>query len=223
MNLVIIFILAILFCSCSSNLNKEFIPKEFTYPSEKVEHGKLFVYQNEATHDTGITDIRVIESDGTTYETLTIRAGNQGFDSLVRFDGQTLHYSYPSNDGKWIKGEDLENKIVPGKGRLGTWILKRRFRLSSSVITESSEENFLKDTLIYWNGVQIPCLVTKAVATSQFRSNVDTLGGIKKLTRIYYHGKGIGLVRQIVITTDEVGQPTTSKWNLIEIKDVVAQ
>lgn len=200
---------------------KNFIPDEYEYPVSNLRTGKTFIYKN--LSDTSISmlhDSKIINEQGSSY--LIERSYNQTstLDSeKYTVDKELIEFYLfgPPPAGK-LKGSIIQDEIVDDGTRLGKGLFKVKFKGYDFTITITTENYFLKDTIINWNDQNLECLKTKRKELFEFdNKRHPSASSSSKSFGEGYFAKGIGLIRYHRVT--EKGSAT---MGLSEIKDLNA-
>lgn len=207
---------------CSNKVDTSFIPKEFDYSDDKIGSGKTFVYKNALTGQESFKDIKIIHQKDKSYRTVKSYDSHSVSDSAIISNGQTieLHNFFMSADDKIIKGEKLQDTIISGNEKLGTHFTKWIYQTPQLLYTTSSEEKFIKDTSISWQGHQLACLVTQARGNVSLQQINDASANHQTviISRLYF-AEGIGLIKYSIEFTDRNGKYNNNSWDLITIKE----
>lgn len=223
MKLIAFLFLSFIINACSNKVDTKFIPKEFDFSDDKIGYGKTFIYKNFNTNQETFKDLKIINKNGKSYRTVKSYDSRSVSDSAIIYNGHTieLHNFFMSGDGKITKGEKLQDTVVSGNGKLGAHLTKWTYRTSQLIYTTSSEEKFIKDTSISWQGNQLKCIVTQANGNISLQTinDVSANNQTAVVSRLYF-AEGIGLIKFSIVFTNHNGKYSNNNWELITIKEV---
>jgi len=216
------FFLLLFINKCSDNSNY-FIPNDFQYPENKIEMGKTFVYQNNATQELTFIDLKILDINGQHFQTLKSYDSNSVSDSLKLLNGRTFEIFnfFMNKGGNPVKAENLKDTILNNGKKLGIRLTERKYETEQLQYVTTSQEQFLKDTTVVWENSKLPCLVTQTNAKIKIKVNADT--SINHLTEVaseFYYAKGIGVIKYTVQFTDHNGKENYGVWELKSIKNI---
>lgn len=211
------FLLFLFTIRCSpAQKHKSFIPVEYHYPFNKIGKGKTKVYQNTESAGQLFSNVKTKKISGKSYLFTTQYVSGSKIDSSV-FVNDNLVDNYTFADGKIIKNE-VEEDVIIGNGRkLGQHKVNIIYNTASSIVSSEIEEEYLKDTSLYWQGTPADCLVIKATVSQVSPGNNNFLSGQKHKTNLTsYYAKGLGLIR-----FQRNDGFNVSMWYLKEIRDII--
>lgn len=212
------------FISCGSKSEKTgFLPKDNYFPIDQIGNGKTFIYNKVgATNQTSFKDLKLITGSGGQFLLSKQYTSDVKFDSSkTSIDSrliETFTFMSPDNsDNKHlpIKGEIKEDKVIDNGTKFGQRVSKIIYTGNENVVTIKTEEEYLKDTVITWQGKQLECIVIHMKSTVEFSSKSNPLA---KQEMAYngdsYFVKGLGMIRYTSQTKKDF-----SIWQLVDIKD----
>jgi len=230
-----------LLANISNQRSSYFIPKEFEFPDDSIGNGKTFFYKNEAylNEDDWNTEnastmyvenmytfknLQLINIDGEKYR--QVKEYDHSLtsitDSIIILDGKALAVFnfFMSGDGKAIAGEKIQDTVIEDENKLGKHLVKRIYHGEKLTHIVSSEEKFLKDTIITWKKNKLPCLVTRTTGLVKVQTNADTSFNYTfKVFSNTYYAKGIGEIKYSIDFIDHTGKDNYAMWDLISIYD----
>ncbi len=218
---IVVILCSSLMISCNQIKKKtRFYPEEYIYPDSSLGNGKTFVYKDvEDTTNLNFKDIKIINEDGKAYVIIKRYNQTSTLDSEKYNIDKELIESYIFVGGPLenkLKGAILQNEIVDDGSRLGKRIYNAEYKAYDDVITIKTEEYFIKDTVINWNGQNLGCI--KIRSTTWFRlnnKNNPSVNTDNQRTSEVYFAKGIGLIRS------QGGLKNGSRiMELVKIKDM---
>lgn len=205
--------------------NKEvtaFFPKDYKLADDQIGSGKTLIYQNANTSEKTYTDLQLVTKEGKSYRCERRYNNIVTTDSIVSVNGKLLEvYEFfsPTNTGG-IKGEIiLDTVIVKDK------IAKRQenilFKIGQMRYELKYEEERIKDTTFMWQGKPVETILIKAIAYAAFkRIGDETVRQSWYIVSNAYHGKGVGMILNIVETKDQAGRRSHDEWMLTDIKEI---
>ena len=212
------------FISCNSAKEKTvFFPKDYLFPIDQIGSGKTFVYSNvEAMNQTSYKDLKLITESGVKIILSKQYSNEEKFDSSkTSVDNKLIEtFTFMSPDNSKIghhpiKGEIIEERVFESRLKFGERISTISYSGKENVVTIKSEEKYLKDTILTWQGSQLSCIVIRRKSTIGFYSKIIPIAKQElKYNGDSYYAKGIGLIRYTTQT-----KKNFSTWELIEIKD----
>lgn len=214
---LLFFILFILAISCSpAQKHKSFIPEEYHYPLNNIGKGKIKVFQNLETAQQVFSNVEFKEVSGKSYLFATQYVLGRKIDSSVSVNDELVE-NYGFDNGRVIKRDVKEDVIIDIGKKYDHHKVIITYNTAISTFSSTREEEYLKDTLFQWQGTPVSCLVIKAVVSDVNESKDNSLLRQEHKTNfIFYHAKGVGLVR---FTRNEGNNVST--WDLKEIKDLM--
>ncbi|MEX6691104.1 hypothetical protein QTN47_26580 [Danxiaibacter flavus] len=205
--------------------NKEvtaFFPKDYKLADEQIGNGKTLVYQNTSTAEKTYTDLQLVTKEGKNYRCERRYNNIVTTDSIVTVDGKLLEvfeFFTPGNAGG-IKGEIILDTVVI-KDKTARRQENILFKIGQMRYELKYEEEKLKDTTFMWQGRQVETILIKAVAYAAFkRIGDETVRQSWHIVSNAYHGKGIGMMLNIVETKDQAGRRSYDEWMLTDIKEI---
>lgn len=219
---LLIILLALI--SCESTKKKTgFLPKEYSYPIEQIGNGKTLVYRKVgATNQTSFKDLQLITEPGGQFLLSKQYSADAKFDSSKTTIDNKLIETFTfllsdTTDNKQlpIKGEIKEDKVIDNGTKFGQSVYKIVYTGNENVVTISSVEEYLKDTILTWQDEQLDCIVTSMKSKIEFSNTTNPFAKQEiEYKGDSYFAKGIGLIRYTSQTKNDF-----SIWELIESKD----
>lgn len=197
MHIIKFFIFICLFESCHSQRDDEtFIPKEYQYPEDSILNGKTFVYQKSGTSEKNYTDFKLKIIDNKKWLISVQYSADKTEDSVLTLNDKTKEiYSFSFNDGKPLNGLVAQDTVINDGTKLGKRIKRTVFKTDDYTSDNTSQLEYLKDTIFTWKSRKIDCIVMKAVSTTQLINNSDSSRQALSSFHNLYFGKNIGLVK----------------------------
>lgn len=207
------------------NENGYFIPKEFEYPSSKIDSGKTFIYQNSLTKQHSLTDLKLMNVAGKIFRTIkNYDSTGATSDSSKIYDGKAIevYNFFMANDGTRTKADIIQDTILNDGHKLGIHLTKSIYRTKHTTNEIASIGQYLKDTTITWKNTLVPVLVITNNSVIELRTNTN---GIKmthtiKVFSNQYFGQGIGLIKYSVYFKDHTGKDNYNVWDLKSIENL---
>jgi hypothetical protein len=212
------------FISCGSPKERtDFLPKEYRFPTKKIGSGKTFVFSKVgAENETSLKDLQLITESGKQFFLSKQYSDEAKFDSSKSSDIkliETFTFMSPDNSNSThlpIKGEIKEDKIIDNGTKFGQSVSKIVYTGNENIVTINSQEEYLKDTVLTWQGKQMNCIVTRMKSTIEFTSKKNPFAKQDiEYSGDSYFAKDIGVVRYTTQTKKDF-----SIWELTEIKDM---
>jgi len=216
MKILISFLILFLSFSYSSAQQKEiWIPIQYHYPFNKVGKGKTKVYQNLKTAEQVFSDVHTQIVFNKRYLYSTQYALDKKIDSSV-FVNDKLIENYGFYNGRIIRREIKEDTIIDNGKKYGQHVFNMIEKTNDIIHFINRTEEYIKDTSLNWQGKELDCIVIKAINIEVFQSkNNPSSKQERKINYIFYHAKGIGLVKFIRNDTNEA-----STWVLKAIREI---
>jgi hypothetical protein len=217
---IFLFFIVFLFnVSCSSEKeSNSFLPKEYRFPIDQIGDGKTFVFRKVGFPDQiSMKDVEIVKESGNEFLISKQYSKDAVFDSSKRtIDGKLIEsLTYMMGNSKPVKGIIQEDKIIKNGSRYGQKVFKVKYEYAGRNAIINSTEEFLKDTILAYQGEMLSCVVTKLNSTIQFWEEKNP----NSKQKILYSGKsffakGNGMIRYTSKTEDDF-----STWELLEIKN----
>ena len=219
------------FASCQPhNQNKSaeekqrFIPIEYRYPTDKIGNGKTYVYTKAGdSNDTVYNDLHLITENGIQYFLVTRYNTTAKLDSmkLTTWDKEVEVFSFRSPDFSdtnvvCLRGEIKEDTIIDNGTELGKYLYRVVYLGEKNKVTVRTEEEYLKDTVLLWNGREVNCIVVRATGDKEFAMRgFPFLSRDLKDTDDICYAKGIGMLQFTMRSEDGL-----VKWELVDLRDM---
>ena len=232
-------LLAVLaFASCQSHKENEpigenksqrkiqrFIPEEYRYPLDKIGKGKTFVFKIVGSlNDSLFYNVQPLTEAGTQYVSVTRYTSRQKIDSLkLTVKDKIMEvFSFrspdPGDTGRQCMREEIkEDTVIDNGTKLGKFFYNVAYAGKTNKLTSSTEEEYLKDTILPWQGKQISCIVIKVKYREEIGPKLIPLlsRDIGKSSGELVYAKGIG---RFQFTWNDEGKLT--QWQLVDIRDI---
>jgi hypothetical protein len=232
-------LLAVLaFASCQSHKETEsvgekksqrkiqrFIPEEYRYPLNKIGNGKTFVYKTMGTlNDSLFYDVQLTTEAGTKYLLVTLYTSRIKLDSfkLTTEDNPIEIFKFRSPDlsdtsRQCIQGEIKEDTVIDNGTKLGKLFYNVAYAGKTDKLTINTEGEYLKDTILPWQGKQISCIVIKTKDKREIGPKLIPLLSreIGRNSGELFYAKGIGRLQFTWQNKEKLTQ-----WQLVDIRDL---
>jgi hypothetical protein len=219
MNRLLILILTLTTIGCSEK-NESIEITKYNYPTDKLGDGKIFVYRNPQTLNQTYTENRIIEENGDKFILSKQYSDKEKWDSTKWIiNGNKIklletYWFYVSDsldkNAELIKGEILRQEQLDNGDAL-----ELRYKLPTNIYnTIKTKDQFVKDTVLVWDGQQIEC--KKYIGQIEMETEhiwIPFIGRESKSVVTKYYGKNLGLIKY---TTDTRNGQT--EWELIEVR-----
>jgi hypothetical protein len=218
-----VFILITIFSRSFGQGLTNFIPKEYTYPTNRMGAGKIFTYEDSLVGKQTFTEVRVSTKNGKRFRSTKGYSLDSKSDSTVYWeDGSAEHYIFFLGNGiDPIKGENIRDTIIRNGQKLGVHSTQITYQTDATICTATSREDFLKDTTMAWKGNLLPTLIVSGNSMLEIKAKEDpSLRHLIEVQLLFYYAKGIGLVQYNIHFTDHTGQENSGFWKLKSIEDV---
>jgi hypothetical protein len=215
----LIYLLILVTIGCSKK-NESIATSEYNYPTDKLGDGKLFIYRDPVSLNQTYSDSKVIEKNGDKFILSKQYSDKEKWDStkwLIQnnriklletywfYASDTLDKQLDLIQGEILRQEQLDNGDV----------LEIRYKLPTNIYgTIETRDEFIKDTVVVWNGQPVDCKKYKTkIAMESEHVWIPFLGKTNESTVTKYYGKDFGLIKY---STDTRNGHTD--WELIEIR-----
>jgi hypothetical protein len=200
--------------SCSTG-DKSFIPKEYSYPEKNIGEGKTFIYQKEGTTEQSTTKLGILKEGGRTYLiNRHFTPDNKVIDSSVALGDKIIaFYSFNNKKGIPLPAEVKLDTVMRNGNKYGVRTRRMLFKTDEYATDNTSDQEYVKDTIMLWKGKKIDCIEMKATSSTQLYLNVEGAPQQIQSTHLVYFGKGLGLIRYTSQFRNEY-----YVFNLIEIR-----
>lgn len=195
--------------------SKPFVPLEYEYPATVLSTPKTYVYKNTITSEYRYKDISRIDKEGKVIITWKEYDSSPLVDSSTEINDRAVDH-YLIINGQKVKEVTTEDSVYNNGSRLGEKIQSGSFTLNPSMVFSFTfKSRFLKDTVLKWQGKNIPCLIIES-NSKQVAENPLEPSQKKEMDgrTIYFFGKNVGLIKYT-----STGQYGLTDWELQEIKE----
>ncbi len=202
-----------------------YFPKEYKLPDEQIGGGKTLIYQNKSTAEKNYTDLQLITTGGKNYRSEKRYNNAITTDSMVSANGKLLeiYEFFTPGNLSGVKGEIILDTIIV-KDKVARRQENILFKMGQMRYEFKYEEELVKDTTLSWQGKQVEAILIKAVAYAAFkRMGEEKARQSWQIVSNAYHGKGIGMILNIVETKDQAGRRSYDEWMLTGIRELSAK
>lgn len=208
--------------ACSQQPRKNFIPKEFEYPDDKIGKGKIFVYQNIGTKEMWFMEVKMVAMNGKYFRSVKNYNSEVAVDSSLSDKGKLVEHYYfqMPGDKSIIKAQNLQDTIISDNSKLGKQIRKWEFIGRTNSLTSVVEFTYVKDTIITRKNKKLDCLVLQSIIRTVVEKSIVLTGSdTAQVFSNYYFAKELGLVKVFSEVIDPFGKSHHEDLELVEIKD----
>lgn len=207
--------------TCNKEVTAIF-PKDYKLADDQIGGGKTLIYQNTSTAEKTYTDLQLVTKEGKSYRSERRYNNIITTDSIVSVDGKLLEvYEFftPANVSG-VKGEIILDTVVV-KDKTARRQENILFKIGQMRYELKYEEERVKDTTFMWQGKPVETILIRAVAYAAFkRIGDETVRQSWHIVSNAYHGKGVGMILNIVETKDQAGRRSYDEWMLTDIKEI---
>jgi hypothetical protein len=206
--LVVLLLLLTLIYGCSTaDNNSSIIPLEYRFPIAKIGGGKTIFYHRVGPLHQGMeTRLNLIHEFGNSFVVSSTYYNNHLVDSIkTTLNGaliESFRFLMFKIDGKLIKGEIIEDKIIADAKDHNRRCCKILYRSGKRSLTITEEEKFLYDTILEENGLHKNSFVTETTSTYKYQSKGKEIAS-EVVTKHSYYLKSRGLYRFNVESKDD--------------------
>ena len=190
------FILLLIAVGCARG-DKSFIPKEYSYPEDSIGTGKTFIYQKEGTTEQSTTRLGLLRQGNHSYLiNRHFTPENKVIDSSVSMGDKIIaFYSFNNKNGVPIQADIKQDTVVHNGSKYGVRTRRMLFKTDEYATDNTSDQEYVKDTVVLWKGKKIDCIEMKAISSTQLFLNGEGAPQQILSNHLVYFGKGVGLIR----------------------------
>ncbi|MGE0637647.1 MAG: hypothetical protein AB7G44_15885 [Bacteroidia bacterium] len=220
-----------------TSYNDSTLWKDYSYPIDQIGKGKTLVYKRVGEKNADIfEDVHLISELGKQYLISKFYASSMNYDSskydingkliesytfMLSGISDNVYLSHPPIIQNFhvqnyfpVKGVILQDTLIDTEKKLKKHIRQIVYLKNDTSITFKDEVEYLKDTVITWQGKQYDCIVTTGKRIIE-HANKDYTMHYTNESGVSYFAKGIGIIRY----TRNTHNNSVKIIELVEIKD----